>query len=147
MEILFLGTSSGVPTKTRNLPATIVKIANSKRWCLVDCGEGTQHQLLRVSLTVNNLDTIFITHMHGDHCYGLPGLLASATMCNRTNPLTIIGPPELKDFLAVVQKATAIDYPFELIIQPFSSGSELIETSDLSLDDIADCAFDPWRPS
>ena len=84
MELTFLGTSSGTPTRTRNVSAMAIKRANSKDWYLVDCGEGTQHQVLRTSLSLQRLRAIFITHVHGDHCYGLPGLLASAAMAGRT---------------------------------------------------------------
>jgi len=83
MELIFLGTSSGTPTKSRNVSALAIKMINTKAWCLVDCGEGTQRQILNTRLSLNKLFAIFITHLYGDHCYGLPGLLASATMSGR----------------------------------------------------------------
>ena len=67
-------------------------------WVLVDCGEGTQHQLLHTNFTLQSLKAIFITHVHGDHCYGLPGLIASAGMSGRKEPLTIVGPREIEEF-------------------------------------------------
>ena len=114
MELIFLGTSSGTPTKTRNVSAVAIRRANSKAWCLVDCGEGTQHQVLHTSLSLNNLQAIFITHVHGDHCYGLPGLLASAGMAGRQEPLWIIGPPEIKTYFDAVQKTTQLWLPYQL---------------------------------
>lgn len=101
MEFIFLGTSSGAPTKTRNISGLAIKKANAKVWHLVDCGEGTQHQILHTSLSLNQLDTIFITHVHGDHCFGLPGLISSATMSGRTKPLTIVAPKPVKEFIDV----------------------------------------------
>ena len=80
MELLFLGTSSGVPTKTRNVSGLAVIPDGGRRWFLVDCGEGTQHQILSTDLSINHLKAIFITHVHGDHCFGLPGLLARRQM-------------------------------------------------------------------
>ena len=92
MELIFLGTSSGKPTRSRNVTATVIKAANRRNWCLVDCGEGTQHQIINTNLTLHTLQAIFISHVHGDHCYGLPGLLASTAMEARVEKLQIIGP-------------------------------------------------------
>lgn len=99
MEITFLGTSSGVPTKKRNVSGLTLKKKDSKSWILVDCGEGTQHQLLHTKLSLKNLSAICITHVHGDHCYGLPGLLATTAMSGRTEPLTIIAPTGIEEFI------------------------------------------------
>ena len=101
MEFIFLGTSSGAPTKTRNVSGIAIKKVDEKSWCLVDCGEGTQHQILHTNLSLSQLDTIFITHVHGDHCFGLPGLVASATMGGRQQPLTIVCPREVTKFIEV----------------------------------------------
>lgn len=99
MQITFLGTSSGVPTRTRNVSGLALKRQDSKSWILVDCGEGTQHQLLHTKLSLKNLKTICITHVHGDHCYGLPGLLATTAMTGRTEALTIIAPKGIEEFV------------------------------------------------
>lgn len=117
MDIIFLGTSSGVPTKTRNVSAAAIKMDTHKAWCLVDCGEGTQQQLLHTSLSLNNLQLICITHMHGDHCYGLPGLVATTSMGNRTEPLTIIGPAAVKTWLEQTIELTEmrLTYPLRFI--------------------------------
>ena len=77
MQVTFLGTSSGVPTRARNVSAVAVRLAQRSELWLFDCGEGTQHQFLRSDLRLSQLRRIFITHMHGDHVFGLPGLLAS----------------------------------------------------------------------
>lgn len=114
MDILFLGTSSGCPTKQRNVTGIAVIPENSKGWYLVDCGEATQHQLLHTSLTVNSLHAVFITHIHGDHCYGLPGLIASAAMLGRKHPLPIIAPQGIEAWLRATIEHTALFLPYEL---------------------------------
>ncbi|MFL0810840.1 MAG: ribonuclease Z [Agarilytica sp.] len=114
MEFIFLGTSSGIPTNTRNVSGLVIKRRNSKNWCLVDCGEGTQHQLLRLPYSLPKLDTIFITHVHGDHCYGLPGLLASAAMAGRKAPVTLIGPQGVWDFVSAAMSATDMHMSYDI---------------------------------
>jgi len=123
MDLQFLGTSSGVPTKARNVSATAVIESAGHGWYLVDCGEGTQHQLLHSPLSVRDLRAIFITHVHGDHCFGLPGLLASAGMSGRSEPLTLVMPAALQ---AWVQQSLAVSetyLPFALQIQALESFS------------------------
>lgn len=114
MEIVFLGTSSGTPTKKRNVTAIALKENQGKSWYLIDCGEATQHQLLHCSLSLNHLGGIFITHVHGDHCYGLPGLLASAGMGGRKAPLTIVAPEGIKEWILATQQHTQLYLPYEL---------------------------------
>ena len=80
MELIFLGTSAGVPTRTRNVTAILLNLQHptqSGLW-LFDCGEGTQHQLLHTAFNPGKLDKIFISHLHGDHLFGLPGLLVQS---------------------------------------------------------------------
>ena len=77
MNITFLGTSSGVPSLTRNVSSLALKLSQSSEVWLFDCGEGTQHQIMKSNIKSSQIKKIFITHMHGDHIYGLPGLLAT----------------------------------------------------------------------
>ncbi|MCA1771943.1 MAG: ribonuclease Z [Halomonas sp.] len=114
MNLLFLGTSAGVPTKQRNVSGVALREGTGKGWYLIDCGEGTQHQVLHTKLSLNALKAILITHVHGDHCYGLPGLLASAAMNGRTASLTIVAPAGIKAWLDATCEATQLSLPFDL---------------------------------
>jgi ribonuclease Z len=133
MELTFLGTSSGTPTRTRNVSALAIKRANSRDWCLVDCGEGTQHRVLATSLSLQRLRTIFITHVHGDHCYGLPGLLASAALAGRTDALRIVGPRGIAHLIEVIRNVSQLHLSYELELIDVANSDEGIETECFSV--------------
>jgi len=136
MEFQFLGTSSGTPSKTRNVSGLALR-GPGGAWSLVDCGEGTQHRILHTPLSLHDLRAIFITHLHGDHCYGLPGLLASAGMLNRTAPLALVGPPALRTFIDGVMATSelGLPYPLEFIASDDLAGTPVLP--DLAVDAIA----------
>ena len=117
MEFTFLGTSAGTPTRSRNVTGLALCLSGPKPWYLVDCGEGTQHQVMRTRYSVMQLRAIFITHIHGDHIFGLPGLLTSASMLGRTEPLDIIAPPQVRRFIdAVIENSdSSLSYPLNFI--------------------------------
>lgn len=117
MIFTFLGTSAGTPTKLRNVSALALEHGEDRGWYLVDCGEGTQHQLLHTRHSLQRLRAIFITHVHGDHTYGLPGLLASASMAGRTDPLPVIAPAPLRAFIdtAITAADSTLNYELEFI--------------------------------
>src|SRR5690606_5869892 len=114
MRLTFLGTSSGTPTRSRNVSGLAINRKNRKEWFLVDCGEGTQHQILRTAYSLSRLSAVFITHVHGDHCYGLPGLLSSASMQGRSKPLPIVAPIALHEFLRVAFETTKVELSFHI---------------------------------
>ena len=99
MQLTFLGTGAGKPTKERNVSALGLQFEQDSKWYLFDCGEATQHQIMRSRLSVGKLDTIFITHLHGDHYYGLPGLLSSKVLDKSVRPLTVYGPKGIRAFI------------------------------------------------
>jgi ribonuclease Z len=115
LKFTFLGTSSGVPTIRRNVTALAVHVPKGRDWWLVDCGEATQHRLQRTPLSVHDMVGICITHVHGDHSYGLPGLLASAAMTGRTRPLILIAPAAIKAWLDATLLHTELFLTFPLI--------------------------------
>jgi ribonuclease Z len=99
MELIFLGTSAGVPTRQRNVSAVALRLPERGEAWLFDCGEGTQQQILRSDLKFSQIARIFITHMHGDHFFGLPGLLATGGMAGHVERMDVYGPPEVEAFV------------------------------------------------
>ncbi len=114
MEFTFLGTSAGTPTRSRNVTALALSRSGHKPWYLVDCGEATQHQLLRTRYSVMQLRAIFITHIHGDHTFGLPGLLTSASMLGRDEPLDIIAPVQTQHFINAALESSDSSLSYDL---------------------------------
>jgi len=93
IEITILGTTAGIPTRERAHAALYLSYKGKNEFCyLLDCGEGTQRQILLADLNPMKLDEIFITHWHGDHYFGLPGLIDTMGFENRLKPLTIYAP-------------------------------------------------------
>ncbi|WP_281646543.1 ribonuclease Z [Parendozoicomonas sp. Alg238-R29] len=131
MRLTFLGTAAGLPSRDRNVTALILAKDDSKEWCLIDCGEGTQHRLLGSRYTLKRLQAIFITHVHGDHMFGLPGLITSASMQGRTEPLVICAPDGVESFVRHSLACAAVSQlPFELIFKASDKDGFEYSTSD-----------------
>ena len=115
MEVTFLGTSSAVHSKDRNHPSIALKAFGDV--FLFDCGEGTQRQLLFTNVSPMKISKVFITHFHGDHILGLPGLLQSMSLNGRESKLTVYGPRGLNKLKDAVYSLgyCAIEYPVEFI--------------------------------
>lgn len=113
MEFFFLGTSSGTPTRQRNVTGLGLRFEQGGTW-IIDCGEGTQHRILATDIKPGAIDVILITHLHGDHCYGLPGLLAAITVHERGDrPVHIVGPKGIKTLAETVMRVcqAGVSYP------------------------------------
>jgi ribonuclease Z len=93
LDVVFIGTAGSAPTARRGLPATLIRRGGDR--LLIDCGEGTQRQLLR-SVGLIDLEELFISHFHADHFLGLPGLIKTFGLRGREQPLSIYGPPGLR---------------------------------------------------
>jgi len=126
MKLTFLGTSAGKPTKERGLSALALEFDQDNKWYLFDCGEATQFQLLHSRLSIGKLESIFITHLHGDHFYGLPGLLASKKMDEALKPLTIYGPKGIEKFIKSVFETSKSEPGYELNIIEYNDGDEFV---------------------
>lgn len=119
MEILFLGTGAGIPSKFRNVSSLALKLLDelNEVW-LFDCGEATQHQILQTTIRPRKVRRIFITHMHGDHIFGLPGFLSSRSFqMSEIEPLSIYGPKGIAGFIQNSLKfsKTKLQYPLEIV--------------------------------
>ncbi|RZJ69939.1 MAG: ribonuclease Z [Flavobacterium sp.] len=112
-EVTILGSSSATPMFNRNPTAQLLNC--NEKFYLIDCAEGTQQQLLKFGLKASKIDYIFISHLHGDHYFGLIGLLSSMHLNGRTKPLHIFAPAPLKEILDIQFKYSDTNLKYELI--------------------------------
>jgi len=126
MKLTFLGTSAGKPTKERNVSALGLEFDQDNKWYLFDCGEGTQRQITQSKLSIGKLETIFITHLHGDHYYGLPGLLSTKKLDAALKPLTIYAPKGIRKFLECAVDISEENLEYQLNIIEYKAKEELI---------------------
>lgn len=114
LDVVFLGTSGSAPTAQRAPAATLVRRGGDR--LLVDCAEGTQRQLLRSQIGLVDLGEIYLTHYHADHYLGLPGLLKTYSLRGREAPITIYGPPGLRNLFAALRRIFGrLSYRYELV--------------------------------
>jgi len=115
MELIILGSSAAIPVRERNLPSTALKYKNEL--LLFDCGEDLQRNLIEAGLKLNKPLKILISHFHGDHIIGLPGLLFRFGLISRTAPITIFGPRNLFLYIFVHKKILGLkaDYPIRIV--------------------------------
>jgi ribonuclease Z len=114
MDVVFLGTSGGMPSAQRNAAGILVRRGGER--LLFDCAEGTQRQLLRSTVGLVDVAEIFMTHFHADHYLGLPGMLKTFALRGRDVPLTVYGPPGLNDLFGSLRRIFGkLSYPLELV--------------------------------
>ncbi len=123
MRITFLGTAGSWPTKERS--ASAIALDLERELVLLDCGEGTQRQFFQSPASFMRVRRIFLTHFHGDHFLGLPGLVQSMNLNNRTEALDIYGPPDARE---IVDRALALGYftqRFPIAVHPLQPGASV----------------------
>ncbi len=123
MELVFLGTGASTPTVSRNVSAMAVRRGGQS--ILIDCGEGTQRQVLRTRVSLMSVEAILLTHLHGDHILGLPGALLSMDLLGREAPLVLVGPPGTEDLMKVFLSPFRVSYPVS--IREMSGGDDPLE--------------------
>ena len=125
LEVTFLGTSGSLPTSSRSLPSVLVRLEGVL--VMLDCGEGAQRQMMRAKVGFNKKMHILISHMHGDHVLGLPGLVQSMSLLGRTKPLYIHGPEGIEGFMKAVEKYVPCQLNFEVKVEEFHGNPVLEE--------------------
>lgn len=120
LEVIFLGTGGSIPTKNRGLSS--VAIRRESELLLFDCGEGTQRQMIQTGVGFQRKAKIFITHMHGDHVLGLPGLLQTMSLMGRTKNLEIYGPKGIMNFVTAINQTVRFKLTFSIDIYEIEKG-------------------------
>jgi ribonuclease Z len=123
MKLVFLGTGGSYPSKERNVPCTALKMNGDV--LLFDVGEGTQRQMMHSTLSFMQISHILISHFHGDHFLGLPGLIQTMYMNGRETPLTIMGPPGTERRITALLGLGHFDLTFEVQIRDMEDGQSL----------------------
>lgn len=131
IEITLFGTSSMVPTKERNQNAIL--LSYKSEGILIDCGEGTQRQFKQKGIPLTKITKILLTHWHGNHVFGLPGVISSLGAMNYQKTLYIYGPKGTKKHLASLFEAFVFDRRIELVVEEISSGV-FLKTDEFSLE-------------
>lgn len=130
--VTILGNNSALPAYDRHPSAQIVTIYD--QLLLIDCGEGTQMQLSRYKIRKGKLNHIFISHLHGDHYFGLIGLISSMALLNREQPLHLFAPPGLEEIISLQLKVASTTLPYELIFHPLNEEGVILDTPKFSVE-------------
>ena len=129
--VTILGSSAALPTAQRNLSAQV--IAHGGQLLLIDCGEGTQMMLKKLRIKTNKIGHVFISHLHGDHFFGLIGLISTWHLMRRQKSLNVYGPPDLKEIIEIQLKAsmTQLSYPLNFYATQAETPAHIADTGRL----------------
>lgn len=133
-ELTILGCSSATPTASRNPTAQVLNI--HERFFLLDCGEATQIQIRRFKVKIQRIDHIFISHLHGDHYLGLPGLLGTMHLLGREKELHIYSPPGLKEIIDTNHHHSKTFLKYELVFHVIEEKAKIFEDEKLIIETI-----------
>lgn len=151
LDVVFLGTAGAVPTAQRGTAATLIRRGGER--LLIDCGEGTQRQLLRSGAGLADLDAIFVTHLHADHFLGLPGMLKTFALRGREQPLAVYGPRGLRELVRSLARVFGrLTFGLELVElepgQPVAGDGYRLEpvAADHGVPSLGFALIEPARP-
>ncbi len=135
-EVTILGSSSATPIYNRNPTSQVLNV--NERLYLIDCGEGTQQQMLRFDVRASRIDHIFISHLHGDHYLGLVGLLSSLHLNGRKKPLKLFGPPQLMEIIDLQFKysETTLQYTIDFFPTDATRRQVIVVNEDVTVETI-----------
>ena len=133
LRVMFLGTGGSVPTVARSLPAVLLRRQGEQ--LMFDCGEGVQRQMVKAKVGFHRKMKIFVSHMHGDHVLGLPGLLQTMTLMGRERKLEVYGPEGITGFFECVQESLQFGLTFPVEIREIQGeGGVVCEEKDYAVD-------------
>lgn len=143
LQVIFLGTAGSIPTIQRALPAVAVKRKNEL--FLFDCGEGVQRQMIRAKVGFHKNTKVFITHMHGDHVLGLPGLLQTMALLDRREKLEIYGPIGTKAFIEAIEETVQFARTFPITVKEIVREGTVYEAEEYTVQAAkANHVIDAW---
>ncbi|MBN1357669.1 ribonuclease Z [Candidatus Bathyarchaeota archaeon] len=128
MRVVFLGTGGSVPTAGRSLPAVLLRRQGEQ--LMFDCGEGVQRQMVKAKVGFHRKIKIFVSHMHGDHVLGLPGLLQTMALLGRERKLEVYGPEGIAQFLGCVRESLQFGLTFPVEIREVCGNGVVCEEED-----------------
>lgn len=136
LRVVFLGTSGGVPTPTRSLPAICIqrKCMHAKdELIMFDCGEGVQRQMIQAGVGFHRRTKVFITHLHGDHVLGLPGMLQTMSLLHRKRKLEVYGPAGIKAFIDAIHRTVDCAPTFPVEITEINKAGVVLEEKEYQI--------------
>jgi ribonuclease Z len=122
-QVKILGNNSAVPAHDRNQTSQLLQL--DSQYILIDCGEGTQIQLSKLNVRLGRIKTVLISHLHGDHYFGLIGLISTMHLFHRANKLTIFAPPQLREIIEMQLSASETELCFDLDFKPLTHEGKL----------------------
>ncbi|MFQ5758134.1 MAG: ribonuclease Z [Candidatus Bathyarchaeia archaeon] len=128
LSVIFLGTAASIPTPQRSLPA--IAIRRKGELILFDCGEGTQRQMIHAGAGFHRKTNVFITHMHGDHMLGLPGLIQTMSLLDRRRKLEIYGPTGIKAFVEAIRQTVQFTLTFSIEVHEIEEAGLVCEEKE-----------------
>jgi len=132
IRVVFLGTSGSVPTLKRSLPAVVLQCP--KELWMFDCGESTQRQMMQAKVSFHKKLKVFLTHLHGDHVLGLPGVLQTMALMDRKETVSVYGPVGIKDFLLCAKETLKFGLTFPVEISEILSEGIILDEEEYSVE-------------